>query len=87
MLKKILFVILTIGLVGCTQNIRAKKFGGSATIQLEPNRKLVNVTFKGDNLWLLTRQARPEEIPETYSFKEDSSWGILEGTVIIKETK
>jgi hypothetical protein len=53
---------------------------------LEKNQKLVNVTWKeGDTLWYLTRTARSGETPETYTFKEKSSLGILDGQVILIE--
>ena len=56
------------------------------TVDLEKNQKLVNVTWKdGDSLWYLTRTARSGETPETYTFKEKSSLGILDGQVILIE--
>ena len=82
-------VVAMMGLVflsGCTEQERAKKFGGSASLDLPAGTKLVTVTWKeGGNLWYLTRPMRPEETPETYIFKESSSYGIMEGSVTIKE--
>lgn len=69
----------------CTQNQRARNFGGTATVELAPGKKLVNATFKKDDLWLLTRAAKPDEKPEVYEFVEDSSFGIMNGKVIIRE--
>ncbi len=87
-MKKISFVFicaLMIGLVGCTENTRAKSFGGTANVSLKPGHKLVNVTWKESQLWFLTRPMRADEKPETYSFSEESSWGVIEGTVLIRE--
>ena len=77
-----------IAVVGCTQQTRAKKFGGTATIDLPAGRKLVTVTWKGEShIWYLTRPMTATDTAETYEFKESSSWGFIEGTVVIKETK
>lgn len=80
-------VIILSFLVGCTDNQRAKTFGGTATINLPPKTKLVTVTWKEADLWYLTRPMKEDEEPETYTFNEDSQWGLLEGTVIIQESK
>jgi len=71
----------------CTQNQRAKNFGGKAEINLPENQKLINATWKDDNLWYLTRPMRADETPETYTFSEESSWGVWEGAYIIHERK
>ncbi len=70
---------------GCTQNERARHFGGTATIDLPAGRKLVNVTFKESNLWILTRHAKPGETPETFEFIEDSNFGVMNGKIILRE--
>lgn len=86
---KKLIVIMLFALIGslwaCTQNQRARAFGGTANIKFPCGKKLVNVTFKQDNLWLLTRDLRSDDKIESYEFNEDSSWGIFEGTVKIQE--
>lgn len=68
-----------------TTQYGSKHLGGTYTINLEENKKLVNVTWKDTDLWLLTRQAKPNETSETFVFKEDSKFNILSGSVIIKE--
>lgn len=80
----IAFLIL---LLACTQNQRARQFGGTATINLPANQKLVVATWKNDSLWYLTRPMRADESPESYWFQEDSSFGIMQGTVIFHESK
>lgn len=70
----------------CTQNQRARHFGGTGKAELPAGRKLVNATWKeGNDLWLLTRAAKPGEPPETYEFIEDSSLGMMNGKVVIIE--
>ena len=71
--------------VGC--NPVARRMGGNMTINLKPGEKLVNATWKDSSLWMLTRKMRSDDIAETYKFKEDSTFGMVEGTVTIHEHK
>lgn len=86
-------VIIIVGLIllpvlyGCDNNIVTKNFGGTSNENLPSGQKLINVTWKKDNIWVLTRPMRPDEKPETYEFSERSVFGILEGKIILKETK
>lgn len=89
-MRKILFIItlfVTISLTSCTDNMKVKRLGGTGQIELPSNQKLITITWKDDNMWYLTRPMRADETPETYKFAEKSSFGMLEGTYIIKETR
>ena len=82
------FVASSLLLMSCTENQRARKFGGTATVDLEPGRKLMVVTWKeGGSLWYLTREMNSSDSAETYKFQESSSMGFVEGVVVIKEQK
>jgi len=84
----ILMIVVSLALMtSCTQNSRAKNFGGKASLNLPAGQKLVVVTWKDDNLWYLTRPMNENDVPETYTFQEESSWGLMEGTYTIKETR
>jgi hypothetical protein len=66
----------------------SRKLGGTYEINLAPNQKLQFLTWKKDQLWVLTRSAHKNETTtDIYTFKEDSKWGVLEGTVLIKESE
>ncbi len=82
-----MLVLSSLVLSGCTQNERAKNFGGKMTIKLEKGHKLVNATWKDDSLWLLTRPMREGEDAEVLTFKQESSWGVWEGEVSLVEQK
>jgi len=82
-----ILMCLMIAFSSCTQNQRAKKYGGKMTITLEANTKLVNATWKEDNLWILTREMKFNETPETYNFSEKSNFRVLEGEITFVETK
>lgn len=87
---KVLFVttlLIIIVLFGCTENQRARSFGGTVQINLPAGQKLETATWKETNLWYLTRQMRPDERPETHTFIESSSFGMVEGKVIFIEHK
>jgi hypothetical protein len=78
---------LAIGLLGlglllasCTEQSRARNWGGEEEIMLEPNEKLINMSWKGDDLWVLTI----DTTTNIQYFRESSSWGMWEGSVIIK---
>lgn len=79
--------VLVITAFGCTDNIRARQFGGTANVDLPKNQKLLMVTWKEDDLWFLTRDMREDEKTESYSLRESSSWGVWEGTVKLHESK
>jgi len=72
---------------GCTDNYRAKHYGGTMKINLEPNQKLVDVTWKENSLWYMTKPMSETDIAETYTFKEESGFGLVEGKVIFIESK
>lgn len=87
-MKLFTVLLLTILLISsCTENSKAKNFGGEASLELPKGQKLVNVTWKDANLWYLTRPMLATDSAETYTFHEQSSWGVWQGTYTIKETK
>ena len=85
-MKKIL-IIVGLVLVSCTENARVKHFGGTGEIDLPEGRKLVNLTWKENQIWYLTKKMRSNDIAETYQFQEESGYGMVEGTYIIREHK
>lgn len=87
MRKLLLGLVVGIGLISCTENSRVKTFGGTGDINLPKGQKLVNATWKGEQIWYLSRPFRKDEEAEVYRFQEESSWGVVEGTYYIHETK
>jgi len=71
LISLLMIFILT---VGCTENNRAKNWGGNATLNLPANQKLVNVTWKDNALWYLTKPMTQNDSAMTYTFSEESSW-------------
>lgn len=67
---------------GCT-----RQWGGTTTIELEPGEKLVEVTWKDNNVWYLVEPMEPSYMPKTKVFKEQSNAGVFEGQVIFIEKR
>jgi hypothetical protein len=87
MKKLFLTILMGIMVTSCTENERVKQWGGEGNIKLPKGRKLVNVTWKETQVWYLTRPMNSNDVAETYQFQEESSWGVMEGTYNIIETK
>lgn len=60
-------------------------FGGTSHVDIPNGEKLVNITWKNTDLWVLTRKSNVNEPRETYVFSEKSTFGIAEGKVILTE--
>lgn len=86
-MKKLLIFLIIPTITSCTQNSCSRKYGRTTVIDLPENKKLVTATWKDDDLWLLTSEMDSSYIPKTHKFQEKSSYGILEGTIIIKESR
>lgn len=80
-----LIAITMIACAGCQAVTR--ELGGSMTLDLPPDTKLVNITWKEDSLWYLTRPMNDGEEIETYTFQQSSNMGVFEGTVTINERR
>jgi uncharacterized lipoprotein YehR (DUF1307 family) len=80
-MKKIfVIVIAAMSLASCTENERARRFGGVEEVELKPNEVVLNVTWKENEMWVCTK----DTTTNTVYFREKSSWGVMEGTVILK---
>ena len=87
-MKKLSIIALSVILfTSCTQNEIAKNYGGNLTVEIPKGQKLVNVTWKEDEVWYLTRPMDSTDKAETFIFQEKSSFGVWEGTIILKESK
>ena len=80
-MKKLMMILgAMVVMSSCTENVRARHFGGTETLALKPNEKVLNVTWKDNEMWVCTQ----DTITRVVYFREKSSWGVMEGTVIIK---
>ena len=86
-LIKIFFVVLffTFFLNSCTKQDRIKNFGEEGILELPAGKKLVNLTWKESDMWILVRDMKEGETAETYIFYEESSYGLMNGKYTVKE--
>lgn len=84
---KTILILLTLSIlfIGCSDQDRAKSFGGTATIDLPAGKELVNLSWKETNLWYCIRDRKAGETIDTFQYQESSSYGIVEGTIIVIE--
>ena len=86
-MKKILFVFtLVLCLCSCEQSI-IRSFGGTMKIELESGEKLIEATWKGDDIWYLVEPMDSDYTPKQKTLKESSRAGIIEGKVIFIEKR
>ena len=90
-MKKIIF-ILALGLVtlftsSCTEQIRARAFGGELTIQVPKGQKLTMATWKESNLFYLYEEMDSNYTPKTKMFVESSAYGVLETKITFIESR
>jgi hypothetical protein len=80
-MKKLMIILVAMVIMSsCTENARARHWGGTETLALKPNEVVLNVTWKESQMWICTQ----DTVTRVVYFREKSSWGVMEGTVIIK---
>jgi len=75
-----LFIAIVMGSTSCTDNQRARSFGGTETVKLLPNEEFVNITWKQDNLWIIVKDKNTGK----FYAREKSSFGVMQGKVVIE---
>lgn len=85
-MKKILICLAAIAAVSC-ENLTTKYWGGNMTIDVEPGYKVTNATFKGDEIWYFVEPMDNTYTPSRKKLVEKSMYGVLEGTIIFKESR
>ena len=86
MKKLIVILLMFLCLTSCDQSI-TRTMGGTTKIELKPGEKLVEATWKGDDIWYLVEPMDSDYVPKTKTFKESSRIGVLEGKVIFYEKR
>jgi hypothetical protein len=80
-MKKLMMILVTMVVMSsCTDNARARHFGGTETLALNPNEVVLNVTWKDNDMWICTKDTTSCVV----YFREKSSWGMVEGAVVFK---
>ena len=69
----------------CTDNQRARAWGGTVDVRVTPGQKVIGATWKNSDLWIIHRPMRDGEVPEVVTMTESSNFVIMEGHVVIRE--
>ena len=76
----ILLIFIVIGITSCTDNQRARSFGGTEKVKLLPNEEFINITWKKDNLWVVVT----DKNTGNFYAREKSSFGVMQGNIVIE---
>ena len=79
-------LMVAVLLLTSCENLVTRNFGGSQTIELEKGQRLVEITFKDNDLWILTEPMDSDYVPKTKTFYEDSNLGVMQGKITIVES-
>ena len=83
-----LVMAMTISFSSCTNNQRAKEWGGTMTINVDPNYKVTMATFKGDaDMWYMIEPMEDDYAPKDKILIEESTWDVFHGKVIFHESR
>ena len=78
---------LLLSLLACTDNQRSKAFGGTMEIKVPCDQVVFDVTWKGEDFWYATQPATKDWVPQKKRFVEYSSYGLIEGEVVLHESR
>lgn len=83
-MKRLALIALLL-FMGCTEQTRARNFGGTTHIEVKAGQKVIGATWKNTNLWYITRPMLAGEEPVAVTMTESSSLGLVEGHVVLQE--
>lgn len=89
-MKKFLLLLPALMLAGCSAQMMTRQFGGTTELKLACNKELKTIGWDQEhNLWFLEEDVRNVDrwIPQTYEYKEQSQFGVFQGTINVRESK
>lgn len=90
-MKKILTIIILMICIctmsSCTEQGRTRVLGGTSTIDVEPGYRVMMATWKESDLFYMVEEMPDDYVPHDKILVESSSWGVLESTIIFKESR
>ena len=87
MKKFIILAVIALALSSCTENQRARTFGGTATINVEKGKKVMMATWKDEDLFYMVEDMEPDYVPHNKELIESSNFGVIESKVVFKESR
>lgn len=87
-MKKLLVLVGLIAILSsCTEQHVKRQYGGTIEIKLPAGERLMEATWKGEDLFYLTEPMEEDYKPKIKMFRESSSWGVMETNVKFIESK
>lgn len=87
-MKKILILIGFVTVFNsCTEQQVKRQYGGTIEIKLPAGERLMEATWKGEDLFYLTEPMEEDYKPKIKMFRENSSWGVMETNVKFIESR
>lgn len=83
--KMSMVAALMLVLSGCQSCDRS--FGGTVEIELPPGTMLEDVEWNDSDIWYMYTDAPEDYEPRIHTMQESSNMGVMEGKVILKESK
>ena len=71
----------------CTRQSFTRNLGGTMKINLPAGQELVMATWKGNDIFYLTKPMSEDYVPVEKTFQESSSWGVIEAKIIFVEKR
>jgi hypothetical protein len=85
-MKKLLIALVAIlALTSCTEQIRARQFGGKIEIDVPSGYKVTSATWKASDIFYFIEPMEENYTPKEKKFIESSSYGVLETEVTFRE--
>jgi len=82
-------MLLAFAIIGCTENQRARSWGGNMTVDLPCDEMLFDLTWKTQDFWYATQPMPEGYEPRTTIFREKKDGMSLmdDGTVTVNESR
>ena len=79
-------MLAIIMLLACDNHL-ARSFSGTVDITVPCGQQVFDVTWKGEDLWYATQPAPSGWTPQAKRFTEYSSYGMIQGEVVLNESR
>ena len=80
-------LVILLSLLACTENQRSRALSGTMEVKVPCDQSVFDVTWKGEDLWYATQPAPSDWKPSQKRFTEYSSYGVIEGEVVLNESR
>ena len=87
LIKFLLIVIAVVSFTGCTEQIRARQFGGNIDIDVPAGYKVTSATWKECDLFYFIEPMEEDYEPKKKFFVESAAFGIMESQITFKEKR